>query len=190
MLIISRCHIKFNYPMFLFSFYYLIAHLFNFVFARVQYCIFMLGHTEFSFSFNLLFHNIGNTYIMSKLYTFDIYLIISFLSHIKRSFYNIDKLDVCSGGGSFISNVTSTYFNFSFNTTLIIVRTFKVWCYNWLITFVHNLLSFFCLYPSSRLSSSRALYVYQLYKIYGIKYILMKQHYSSFDGKYIHNKTW
>lgn len=143
MLINSRSHIKFNSPMFFFHFIIWLP-IFSFFHVCNKMCIFILGHSEFSFSFNLLFYNIGNTYIMSKLYTFDIsFTSHIFLSHIKRSFYNIDKLDVCSGGGSFISNVTSTYFNFRFDITLITVRTFKVWCYNWLITFVHNLLSFF-----------------------------------------------
>lgn len=69
-----RSHIKFNSPMFIFSFYYLLAHLFIFYFFRVcnKMCIFILGRSEFSFSFNLLFENIGNTYIVSQLYTFDI----------------------------------------------------------------------------------------------------------------------
>lgn len=118
-----RSHIKFNSPMFIFSLYYLLAHLFIFDFFRVcnKMCIFILGRSEF-FSLSIFFLKTLEIHTSCHSYIHLTFLLqmISFLSHIKRSFYNIDKLDVCSGGGSFISNVISTYFNFSFEFTLII----------------------------------------------------------------------
>lgn len=144
MLINSRSHIKFNSPMFFFSFYYLIAHLFIFFMCAIKCASLYWGIRSFLFLLISCFITLEiHTSCQNYIHLTFLLQAISFLSHIKRSFYNIDKLDVCSGGGSFISNVTSTYFNFRFDITLITVRTFKVWCYNWLITFVHNLLSFF-----------------------------------------------